>query len=112
MPHALDPPHFCLGGNREWLRGGAHGPDNSHGADPGPAPATRGNLTMTSMAVNDAGQGALGDWQYKVTVRLRETGGVDMAVTNIQFQALFGSNILATDNRHSGALRISEFESR
>jgi len=48
------------------------------------------------MGVSDAGQGALGDWQYKVTVHLRETGGVDMTVTNIQVQALFGSNILAT----------------
>jgi hypothetical protein len=29
-------------------------------------------------------------------VHLRETGGVDMTVTNIQVQALCGSNILAT----------------
>ncbi len=48
------------------------------------------------MCVSAAGQGALGDWQYKVTVHLRETGGLDMTVTNIQVQALFGSNILAT----------------
>ena len=60
------------------------------------APSTRGNLTITSMAVSDAGQGALGDWQYKVAVRLRETGGVNITVTNIQVQARFGSNILAT----------------
>lgn len=39
------------------------------------APSKRGNLTITSMGVSDAGQGALGDWQYKVTVHLRETGG-------------------------------------
>jgi hypothetical protein len=35
-------------------------------------------------------------WQYKATVRLRETGGVDTTVTNIHPQALVGSNILAT----------------
>ena len=65
---------------------------------PGAAAATRGNLEMSYMSVSDAGQGALGDWQYKVTVHLRETGGVDMTVTSIEFQALFGSNILATAN--------------
>jgi hypothetical protein len=59
--------------------------------------STRGNLTMAYMALNDAGQGAHGDWQYKVTVHLSETGGVETAVTNIQFQALFASNILATE---------------
>ena len=68
---------------------------------PTPAPSlslfARGNLAMASMALNDAGQGAHGDWQYKVTVHLSETGGVETAVTNIQFQALFASNILATE---------------
>ena len=59
-------------------------------------PSTRGNLEINSMGVSDAGQGALGDWQFKVTVHLRETGGVDMTVTNIQVQALFGSSVLAT----------------
>ena len=49
------------------------------------------------MVLNDAGQGAHGDWRYKVTVHLSETGGVETAVTNIQFQALFASNILATE---------------
>jgi hypothetical protein len=63
----------------------------------GPTAAfTRGNLEINSMGVSNAGQGALGNWQYKVTVHLRETGGVDMTVTNIQVQALFGSHILAT----------------
>ena len=60
------------------------------------APSTRGNLTITSMGVSDAGQGALGNWQYKVSARLRETGGLDMTVTNIQVQARIDSNILAT----------------
>jgi hypothetical protein len=60
------------------------------------AQSTRGNLEINSMGVSDAGQGALGDWQYKATVHLRETGGVDTTVTNIQVQALSGSNILAT----------------
>ena len=59
--------------------------------------STRGNLTMAYMALNDAGQGAHGDWRYKITVHLSETGGVETAVTNIQFQALFASNILATE---------------
>ena len=68
-------------------RGNAGGPT---------AASTRGNLRITSMGISDAGQGALGDWQYKITVHLRETGGVDVTVTNIQIQALFGSNILAT----------------
>jgi len=58
--------------------------------------ATRGNLEINSMWVSADGQSALGDWQYKVTVRLREAGGLDMTVTNIQVQALIGSNILAT----------------
>ena len=55
------------------------------------APSTRGNLEINSMAVSDAGQGALGDWRYKVTARLRQTGGVDMTVTNIQILAGSGS---------------------
>ena len=59
-------------------------------------PSSRGNLTIASMAVNDAGQDALGDWQYKVTAQLRETGGVDIMVTSIQIQARFGSKTLAT----------------
>jgi len=64
---------------------------------PTPAQSTRGNLIMVYMALENAGQGAHGDWQYKVTVHLSETGGVETAVTNIQFQALFASNILATE---------------
>ena len=59
------------------------------------APSTRGNLEINSIGVSDAGQSGIGDWQYKVTVRLREIGGVDMTVTNIQAQADFGSSILA-----------------
>jgi hypothetical protein len=64
---------------------------------PTPPLSTRGNLTMAYMALNDAGQDAHGGWQYKITVHLSETGGVETAVTNIQFQALFASNILATE---------------
>ena len=51
---------------------------------------------MNAMFLSDGVQGARGDWQYKVTVRLRETGGLDITVTNIQVQAVIGSNILAT----------------
>jgi hypothetical protein len=61
-------------------------------------PSIRGNLTMISMGVSDAGQRALGDWQYTVTVHLRETGGVDTTVTNIQVEARLGSNTLATES--------------
>jgi hypothetical protein len=63
---------------------------------PTTAPSTRGNLEINYIGVSDAGQGASGDWQYKVTAHLHETGGVGMTVTNIQVQALFGSNTLAT----------------
>ena len=59
-------------------------------------PSTRGNLKINRMGVNDAGQSARGDWQYNVAVNLSETGGVDMTVTNIEVQALVGSDILAT----------------
>jgi hypothetical protein len=58
--------------------------------------ATPANLTITSVAVSDAGQDALGHWQYKVIVHLRETAGVDLTATYIYLQALLGSNILAT----------------
>jgi len=58
--------------------------------------STHGNLLFGSMSVVDAGQAAVGGWQYKVIVNLRETGGVDMTVTNIQMQASLASNILAT----------------
>ena len=72
-------------------------PTTATGPTPAPAQSTRGNLTMVYMILNDAGQGAHGDWRYKVTVHLSETGGVTTTVTNIQFQALFASNILATE---------------
>jgi hypothetical protein len=60
------------------------------------AQSARGNLEINSMGVTDAGQGAPGDWQYRVRANLRETAGVDMTVTNIQIQARLGANILAT----------------
>jgi hypothetical protein len=63
---------------------------------PTPAnPSSISNLKITSVAVTDDGQDALGQWQYKGTLRL-ETGGIEATVTNIQVQALLGSNILAT----------------
>jgi hypothetical protein len=61
-----------------------------------PSPSSLSNLTITLMTLSDAGQDAFGHWQYKGTVRLLETGGVQVTVTNIQVQALLGSNILAT----------------
>jgi hypothetical protein len=51
---------------------------------------------VTSAAVNDAGQDALGNWQYKFTVFLRETGGVNTTVTNLHVQARLGSDFLAS----------------
>ena len=64
---------------------------------PGTAvPSTRANLQLGYMSVVDAGQSAVSGWQYKVIVNLRETGGVDMTVTNIQMQAAVASRILAT----------------
>jgi hypothetical protein len=54
------------------------------------------NLKITLMTVSDAGQDAFGHWQYNGKVRLLEIGGVELTVTNIQVQALLGSNILAT----------------
>jgi hypothetical protein len=77
--------------------GGPTAPTTATAPTPVQSLSTRGNLTMPYMVLNDAGQGARGGWQYKVTVHLSETGGVETAVTNIQFQALFASNILATE---------------
>jgi hypothetical protein len=61
------------------------------------------NLKITLMTVSDAGQDAFGHWQYNGKVRLLEIGGVELTVTNIQVQALLGSNILATTG-------VTEFE--
>jgi hypothetical protein len=59
-------------------------------------PSSASVLKITLMTFSDAGPDAFGHWQYKGTVRLAESGGVDVTVTNIQAQALLGSNILAT----------------
>jgi hypothetical protein len=77
--------------------GGPTAPTTDTAPTPAQSLSKRGNLTMAYMVLNDAGQGAHGDWRYKVTVHLSETGGVETAVTSIQFQALFASNILATE---------------
>lgn len=61
-----------------------------------PSSSSLSDLKITLMIVSDAGQDASGHWQYNGTVRLLETGGVELTVTNIQVQALLGSNILAT----------------
>jgi hypothetical protein len=59
-------------------------------------PSARGKLQIDAMRVSDVVQGTLGDWQYKVTAQLREIGGVDVTVTDIQVQALLRSTSLAT----------------
>jgi hypothetical protein len=48
------------------------------------------------MSLNDAGQGALGDWLYDARVKLLEIGGVDLTVTSVQVQASMDSMILGT----------------
>jgi len=88
---------FVLAVIASGCAGGPTAPTTAPAPAPTPALATRGNLTMVYMILNDAGQGAHGDWRYQVTVHLSETGGVKTTVTNIQFQALFASNILATE---------------
>ena len=61
-----------------------------------PSSSSLSDLKITLMTVSDAGQDASGHWQYNGTVRLLETGGVELTVTNMQVQALLGSDILAT----------------
>lgn len=61
------------------------------------AATTRGALTVDSLGVSDVTQNSLGEWDYRVTAQLRETGGVDVTVTDIQIQALLGSTNLAAD---------------
>jgi hypothetical protein len=76
--------------------GGPTAPRTVTAPTPSQSQSTRDDLTITSVAVGDAGQDALGHWQYKVIVHLRETAGVDLTATYISVQALLGSNILAT----------------
>ena len=61
------------------------------------ASPTHGVLNVDSLGVSDVAQGAPGVWDYTVTAQLRETGGVDVTVTDIQIQALIGSTNLATN---------------
>jgi hypothetical protein len=67
--------------------------DNSQSS---PSTSSVGKLQITAMALNDAGQSALGDWLYDAKVNLLETGGVDVTVTNLQVQASTDSKVLAT----------------
>jgi hypothetical protein len=55
-----------------------------------------GNLRFNFMSISDEAQGPLGEWQYTVTIRLSETAGVDVTVTDIRIQALVDSHPLAT----------------
>ena len=68
--------------------GGPTAPTTATAPTPAPSVSTPGNLAITSVAVTDAGQDALGHWEYKVTVHLRETAGVDLTATYIYAQAL------------------------
>jgi hypothetical protein len=52
---------------------------------------TRGNLEFGTMGMINTG-----GLHYKITAQLSETGGVDITVTEIQVQALSGSDVLAT----------------
>jgi len=58
----------------------------------------QGVVKVESLGVSDVTQSALGVWYYTVTAQLRETGGVDVTVTDIQIQALVGSTNLATNS--------------
>jgi c-di-GMP-binding flagellar brake protein YcgR len=46
------------------------------------------------MGLTDAGPSARGDWLYEARVYLRETGGVDVTITNVQIQVLLDSKVL------------------
>jgi len=97
--------------------GGPSAPTTATAQTPAQSPSTRGNLRMVYMGLNEAGQDAHGDWRYRVTVHPSETGGVETAVTNIQFQALSASDILATQtvvpvlsvSAHSSSDEVLEF---
>jgi hypothetical protein len=85
-------------------------PTTATGPTPAPAQSTRGNLTMVYMILNDAGQGAHGDWRYKVTVHLSETrrgsdGGHKHSVSGSICLKHSGNR-----NFRSGSLRISKFQ--
>jgi hypothetical protein len=54
------------------------------------------NLQITTMTLRDAGQGGAGEWRYEAGVYLRETGGVDVTVTNIEIQLLLEAKALGT----------------
>jgi hypothetical protein len=58
----------------------------------------RGILKVESLGVGDVAQSAPGGWDYTVTARLHETGGVDVTVTDIQIQVLLGSTDLVTNS--------------
>jgi hypothetical protein len=62
------------------------------------SPSPLSNLEITLMTVSDAGQDGSGHWQYHGTVRLLDTGALELTVTKIRVQALVGSNVLATAN--------------
>jgi hypothetical protein len=57
-------------------------------------PALVSRLQITSMGLTDAGPSARGDWLYEARVYLRETGGVDVTITNLQIQVLLDSKVL------------------
>jgi hypothetical protein len=53
-------------------------------------------LQFGPITYTDAEQDARGDWLYKASVNLRETGGVGVTVTNVQIQLLLDSTVLGT----------------
>jgi hypothetical protein len=53
-------------------------------------------LQFGPISYTDAEQDARGNWLYKASVNLRETGGVGVTVTNVQTQLLSDSKVLGT----------------
>jgi hypothetical protein len=61
---------------------------------------------VTSVDISDAGQDALGHWQYKATGHLRETANIDVTVTSLAAWAVLGSTVLAQQRDDRLALSV------
>jgi hypothetical protein len=64
------------------------------------------DLAVTAVDISDAGQDALGRWQYSATVHLRETANIDVTVTSLAAWAVLGSTVLAQQRDDRLALSV------
>jgi hypothetical protein len=64
------------------------------------------DLAVTAVDIFDAGQDALGRWQYSATVHLRETANIDVTVTSLAAWAVLGSTVLAQQRDDRLALSV------